>query len=96
MVRMSIFLSVAALALTACDPILKTMTYSQAVSRCQEESREASSPQISATVGANSNTGLFGGLSISLSDAYIRGLDPAMVYETCMNDLAANGQIIGG
>ncbi len=91
-----IVLTGAALVISACTTTLETMTRSDAIVLCQGKASDASGPTYGATVGANSNTGFFGGLSISLSDAYIRGLDPAAVFEHCMNELAANGQIVEG
>lgn len=94
--RFGIVLTGPLLAISACTTTLQTMTRAEAISLCQEKANNASSPTYNATIGVNSNTGAFGGLSISLSDAYLRGLDPEVVYESCMNDLAANGQIAEG
>jgi len=80
----------------ACTTIPQSMTRTEAIALCQEKAREAAGPTGKATVGANSNTGPFFGLQLSFSDAFIRGLNPDVVFENCMNDLAAKGVISEG
>ena len=80
----------------ACTPVYESYTRIEAIEFCQQKAREAAGPTGEATVGVNSRTGPNFGLSINLSDDYLRGRDPAQVYEQCMTNLAARGQISEG
>lgn len=96
MKRFGLLIVSGAFVLSACTPVLDTMTRTEAINMCQEKARGATQPTGQATVGVNTITGPSFGLSLNFSDAYIRGLDPAVVYEECMTELAANGQIVEG
>lgn len=83
---------IAGAALTGCTP--PQMSYAEAMEFCHEKADAAAGPQ--GHVGLSIGTGgPSASLSLSLSDSYLRGDDPAVVYETCMNNLFANGQISG-
>ncbi len=88
------FLGFSVLALAACTPTLETMTRSEAVTLCQARADEAARV-VSGNVGigVNSVTGpsFGGGISINLTPK-----PKAQTFEACMNELAANGQIVEG
>jgi len=92
MFRFGIIAVAFGLVLTACT--LPKMTYVEAIAVCQDKADAAAGPQ--GMVGLSTGTGgTNASFSISLSDTYLRGDDPDVVYETCMNELAQNGQISG-
>ena len=80
------------LILSACT--MPQMTYVEAIAFCQDKADAAAGPQgaVGLSVGTGGTNASF---SISLSDSYLRGDDPEVVYETCMNELSQNGQISG-
>jgi len=92
MFRFGIIAVAFSLVLTACT--LPQMTYVEAIAVCQDKADAAAGPQgaVGLSVGTGGTNANF---SISLSDTYLRGDDPDVVYETCMNELAQNGQISG-
>lgn len=57
---------------------------------CEQRARAAQGPTGSVSVGASSRGGLSSGLSIGVTDDYLRGRDPYVVYEDCV--LARSGQ----
>ena len=75
-------------ALAACEAPL--LSPEQAALVCEERAREAQAPTGSVTVGANSRTGGFGGVSIGVTSDYLMGRDPVQVYEDCV--MARSGQ----
>ncbi len=92
MFRFGIIAGALGLGLMACT--LPQMTYVEALAFCQDKADAAAGPQ--GVVGLGVGTGgTNASLSISLSDSYLRGDDPQVVYETCMNELSQNGQISG-
>ncbi len=81
-------------AISACTPTLQTMTRADAVAMCQAQAVEAARVVSgNTTIGVNSQTGTsFGaGLRINLTPR-----PQAQTFEACMNELAANGQIVEG
>ena len=92
MFRFGVTAIVFGLVLSACTP--PQMTYAEAVAFCQDKADAAAGPQgaVGLSVGTGGTNASF---SISLSDSYLRGDDPEIVYETCMNELSQNGQISG-
>ncbi len=92
MFRIGITVLAFGLVLTACT--LPQMTYVEAIAFCQDKADAAARPQgaVGLSVGTGGTNASF---SISLSDSYLRGDDPKVVYETCMNELSQNGQISG-
>ena len=92
MFRFGIIAVVFGLVLSACT--LPQMTYGEALEFCQDKADAAAGPQ--GTVGLSVGTGgTNASFSISVSDSYLRGGDPQIVYETCMNELSQTGQISG-
>ncbi len=92
MFRFGITAGVFGLVLSACT--LPQMTYTEAMVLCQDKADAAAGPQ--GALGFSVGTGgTNASLSISVSDSYFNGDDPAVVYETCMNELSQNGQISG-
>lgn len=92
MFRTIIILGVTGIALSACTP--KQMTYGEAIAYCQDKSADAAGVRGNATVGVGTG-GTRAGLSLSISESFIRGDDPKVVYDTCMTNLSNNGQISG-
>ena len=92
MFRLSIITVVASAFLVACSA--PQMTYVEAMAFCLEKADAAEAPQgaVGLSVGTGGTNANF---SISLSDSYLRGDDPKVVYETCMNELSQHGQISG-
>lgn len=72
------------LALAACTPV--PVTPERAAEICEEKARAAQGPTGSVTVGANSNSGGFGGVEIGVSSDFIAGRDPYEVYSQCVFD----------
>ncbi len=78
--------------LAACTTTYETMSRADAVAMCQAQANEASQVVSgNVGVGVNSRTGpsFGGGISINLTPQ-----PRAVTYESCMNELAANGQIV--
>jgi len=92
MVRLSTATLLAAMVLAACTP--KQMTYAQANAICQDKADAAAGPQgsVGLSVGTGGTSASFG---LTISDSFLRGDDPKVVYDTCMNNFYANGQIAG-
>ena len=92
MFRIGITAVVFGIGLSACT--MPQMTYVEAMAICQDDADAAAGPQgaVGLSVGTGGTNASF---AISLSDSYLRGDDPQVVYETCMNELAQNGQISG-
>ena len=83
-----------ALAIAACTQTFETMSRVDAVAMCQAQAAEAAQVLSGNTsIGINSQTGpSFGaGLRINLTPK-----PQAQTFEACMNELAANGQILEG
>ncbi len=79
------------LALAACTPV--PVTPERAAEICEERARAAQGPTGRVTVGTNSNSGGFGGAEIGLSSDFLRGRDPAAVYEDCVFDRTGTAPI---
>lgn len=92
MFRSIIALGFIGAAVVGCTP--KQMSYSEAIAHCQEKSDAAAGVQTSGNIRVGTG-GTRVGLGLSISDSFIRGDDPKMVYNTCMENLSSNGQIIG-
>jgi len=69
------------LALAACEP--QQMTLEQAIDFCSEKAAQAAGPTGSAEIGVGSE-GTFANITIGISDSYLRGDDPQLVYDRCM------------
>jgi len=61
---------------------------------CQDKADAAAGPQGSVGISVGTGGTTIGG-NLSVSDSFLRGDDPKVVYETCMNDLVTSGQISG-
>lgn len=88
------FLAFSTLALAACTPTLETMNRSEAVSMCQAQADEAAqvvSGNASMAVNSQTGTSLGFGIGINLTPR-----PRAQTFESCMSELAANGQIVEG
>lgn len=93
MFRSIILLTAAGAMLSACTP--RQYDYTEARDFCQGKADAAAGPQGGATISAGTGGVRFGG-NISVTDSFLRGDDPQIVFDTCMNNLMANGQIVGG
>ncbi len=92
MFRFGTIAVVSGLVLSACT--LPQMTFPEAVAYCQDKADAAAGPQGAVGIGVGTG-GTNASFSISVSDSFLRGDDPEVVYETCMNELSQNGQISG-
>ena len=89
---MKYILSLSTFALFACTSTLETMSRSEAIAYCQDKAvNDAQVVSSEASVGVNSNTGPSVGLGFSIN---LTPRPQAQTYEQCMNQLAANGQIV--
>ncbi len=93
MLRSVIVLAAITATVGACTP--RQYSFAEAHEMCEEKADAARGPQgtLSASVGTG---GPSASLGISVSDSFLRGEDPQVVYDVCMNNLEANGQIVGG
>lgn len=92
MFRFGIIAVVSSAALAACAP--QKMTYAEAFAFCKDKADAAAGPQ--GEVGLSIGTGgTNASLSISVSDSFLRGDDPQVVFETCMNEFTLSGRISG-
>ncbi len=87
-----IYITLAGSVLLACEQQARSYTMEQAKAICHDKMRDAQGPRTNVTMGANSRTGGFGGVSVQLSDSYLRGLDPQEVYDECMAKLPIRGR----
>lgn len=86
--------SIIALIVVAAGCTPKVLTHAEALEMCRDQADAASGPQ--GNLGASTGTsGTRANVSISISDSFLRGDDPQMVFDTCMNELSSNGQILG-
>lgn len=60
---------------------------------CEERARGAQGPTGAVSVGTNSKSGGFAGLSIGISSDFISGRDPVEVYESCVFDRTGEAPI---
>ncbi|MFT6530781.1 MAG: hypothetical protein ACJASC_000300 [Limimaricola cinnabarinus] len=58
---------------------------------CEQRARAAQGPTGNVSIGASSRSGLSSGISIGVTDDYLRGRDPFEVYENCV--VARSGQM---
>ena len=93
MLRSLILLTAAGALLSACTP--RQYSYVEARALCQDKADAAAGPQGNVAVGVGTGGTSFSG-GISFSDSYLRGDDPQIVFDKCMNNLMASGQIVGG
>jgi hypothetical protein len=75
----------------ACTPGLTSPEL--AAQRCEERARAAQGPTGTATIGVNSESGGFAGLSVGISSDYIAGRDPLAVYDQCVYQLSGQAPI---
>jgi len=70
-------------AFAACGPIAPNV----AADRCEARAQAAQGPTGGVTFGVNSETGNFASANIGVSTDFLRGDDPAIVYERCVIEL---------
>lgn len=75
-------LAILALATAAC--VQQPMTVEQAMVACVDRARAAAAPTGSLTVGANSNSGPFAGLSLGVSSDLLAGRSPDETFAICV------------
>lgn len=93
MLRKILPLLMTGVAISACTP--PTMTHQEAMAYCDDKAKSAAGPRGKVGVGVGTG-GPFANVSVSISDSYIRGDDPQMVYNKCMQELSSSGRITGG
>ncbi len=69
-----------------------SMTIEQAHKLCDERAREAAGPTGTVFFGV-SNTGPVASAEVNISSNYLRGLDPAQVFDDCVFDLTGQGPV---
>ncbi len=89
----SLILIAGLMALGACTPP-PPPTPQQVAARCDAEARSAAGPTGQVSVGVNSNRGVQSGLSIGVTDDFLRGRDPAVVHAECYQRLTGAGPMI--
>lgn len=68
--------------LAACTPPTPP-TPQQVEARCSDEARAAAGPTGQVAVGVSNTRGVQTGISIGVTDDFLRGRDPAAVYAEC-------------
>ncbi|SEN05938.1 hypothetical protein SAMN04488003_108129 [Loktanella fryxellensis] len=68
--------------LAACGPQVPPSPQ-QVAARCDREARGAEGPTGQVAVGVSSNRGVQSGISIGVTDDFLRGRDPATVHAEC-------------
>jgi hypothetical protein len=79
---------ITASALVACGPTSPEL----AATPCEERARAATGPTGSVSVGV-SNRGPVAGLEIGVTDDYLQGRDPYVVYDQCVRAKSGQGPI---
>lgn len=69
--------------IASCGPVNPEL----AAQRCEERARAAQGPTGEVAFGVNSNSGAFTNAKIGLSSDFLRGRDPAQVYDSCVLQL---------
>ena len=83
MSRAAIALALVLPALAACGPV-PPPDPEEVAQQCEQRARAATGPTGSVTVGANSNSGPYTGISIGITGDYLAGRDPLEVYHECV------------
>lgn len=82
------------LAIAACTQTFETMSRADAIAMCNAQAVEAAQVLSgNTTLGVNSQTGGFFGAGVQIN---LTPKPQAQTFEACMNELAANGQILEG
>ncbi len=82
------------LVVAACTPTLNSMTRAEAIDICQAQADEGAQVLSgNASAGVNSLTGPSFGLGLRIN---LTPKPQAQTFDACMNELAANGQIVEG
>ncbi len=76
-------------AIAACEQTPRTYTAAEVKQICEEERRDAQGPRTNMTIGANSVSGMVGGVGITFNDKFIRGVDPDTAYQQCLERFTA-------
>ena len=74
--------------LAACGP----MSPELAAQQCQDRARAATGPTGSVSIGV-SNRGPVLGAEIGITDDYLRGRDPYVVYDECVRQKTGQGPV---
>ncbi len=89
----TLILIVGLVALGACTPPTPPSPQ-QVAAKCDAEARAASAPTGEVAVGISSSRGLQSGISIGVTDDFLRGRDPAVVYAECYQRLTGAAPMI--
>ena len=76
-----------------CESTLQTYSNAEAVALCEDKARSAAGPRGELEFGVGTE-GPSAGLSLSFDEAFLSGRDPKAVYNECLDQLRANGQIV--
>lgn len=68
--------------LVSCTP--KTYSDTEIKAACEEERLDASGVRGAVSIGANSHSGPSMGVSLSVNDKFLRGVDPQAAYDQCV------------
>ncbi|MBS1301350.1 hypothetical protein [Loktanella sp. SALINAS62] len=79
--------SLGLVALAACGPPLPP-TIAQIEARCADQAAAAAGPTGQVSVGVSSAFGVQTGIAVGITDDFIRGRDPAVVYSECYTRLS--------
>ncbi len=77
------------LLLIACGPI----SPEEAADQCEERARNAAGPTGEARLGVNSETGVVGGVELTVTSDFLAGKDPQIVYENCVFQKTGQGPV---
>lgn len=88
MIRTAFLALTLPLALAACDtPVSAERAYAE----CSERARLAERPRGSVGLGVGSGGRALGSLNVTVTDDFIAGRDPYVVYEQCFRRLTGAG-----
>lgn len=83
-----ILLSLVAAGLAGCGP--QMLSPDRAYEVCSERARQAAGPTGRIGIGVGSD-GPIGNLEVTVTDDYLRGRDPNLVYDTCFRQRTGAG-----
>lgn len=83
MIKATLCMGVMLAGFAACGPIPPERAHE----RCEQRARDAQGPTGKVAIGVNSNSGAFSNAQIGVSTDFLRGLDPAAVYDECIVNL---------
>ena len=76
---------------SACTPVPVDPVI--AAQRCEDRARAAQAPTGEVKFGVNSRTGAMSSFKIGITDDFVRGLDPELVYDRCVLEMTGANPI---